>query len=69
MSKRLIMSFVTSDGRSKSFYLQDPVENISATNVQNVMNAMKGVIVPSDWTVDRAAVIDTNTNELFNLVE
>ncbi len=69
MSKRLIMSFVTSDGRSKSFHLQDPVENISATDVQNVMNAMKGVIVPSDWTVDRAAVIDTNTNELFNLVE
>ena len=69
MSKRLIMSFVTSDGRSKSFRLQDPVENISATDVQNVMNAMKGVIVPSDWTVDRAAVIDTNTNELFNLVE
>ncbi len=69
MAKRLIMSFVTSDGRSRSFQLQDPVDNIQAADVQNVMNAMKGVIVPADWTVDRAAVVDTNTNELFNLVE
>ena len=69
MAKRLIMSFITSDGKTKSFYLQDPVDPISASDVQNVMNAMKGVIVPSDWQVDRAAVIDTNTNELFNLVE
>lgn len=69
MAKRLMMSFVTSDGRSRSFQLQDPVDDIQAADVQNVMNAMKGVIVPSDWTVDRAAVVDTNTNELFNLVE
>ena len=69
MAKRLIMSFITSDEKTRSFYLQDPVDNIQSTDVQNLMNAMKGVIVPSDWQVDRAAVIDTNTNELFNLVE
>ena len=69
MAKRLIMSFITSDNKTRSFYLQDPVDNIQSADVQNLMNAMKGVIVPSDWTVDRAAVIDTNTNELFNLVE
>ena len=69
MAKRLIMSFITSDGKTRSFYLQDPVDDINATQVQDVMNMMKGVIVPSDWQVDRAAVIDTNTNELFNLIE
>ncbi len=69
MAKRLIMSFITSDGRSRNFQLQDPIDGISATDVQNLMNSMKGVIVPSDWQVDRAAVVDTTTNELFNLVE
>ena len=66
--KRLAMSFRTSDGRTRTFYLNDPVDNLSADDVQNLMNAMLGVIVPSDWQVDRAAVIDTNTNELFDLI-
>ena len=67
--KRLVMSFRTSEGRSRSVYLNDPVDNINATDVQNLMNAMLGVIVPSDWQVDRAAVVDTQTNELFDLIQ
>ena len=67
--KRLVMSFRTSEGRSRSIYLNDPVDNINATDVQNLMNAMLGVIVPSDWQVDRAAVVDTQTNELFDLIQ
>ena len=67
--KRLVMSFRTSEGRSRSIYLNDPVDNINATDVQNLMNSMLGVIFPSDWQVDRAAVIDTTTNELFDLIQ
>ena len=69
MAKRLIMSFITSEGKTRSFYIMDPKDGLTAQQVQDVMNSFKGVIVPSDWQVDRAAIIDTNTNELFNLVE
>ena len=67
--KRLNMSFRTSDGRTRTYSLNDPVDNINATDVQNLMNSMLGVIVPSDWQVDRAAVVDTQTNELFDLIQ
>ena len=67
--KRLVMTFRTSDGRSRTYYLNDPVDNINPTDVQNLMNGMIGVIVPSDWQVDRAAVVDTQTNELFDLIQ
>jgi hypothetical protein len=67
--KRLALSFRTSDGSTRTFYLNDPVDPIDASAVQTLMNHMLGVIVPSDWQVDRAAVIDTNTNELFDLIQ
>ena len=67
--KRLALSFRTSDGRTRTYYLNDPVDNIDSNAVQSLMNNWLGVIVPSDWQVDRAAVIDTTTNELFDLIE
>ncbi len=66
--KRLRISFITSDGRTRTYSIPDPVDTITPEDAQTLMNLMLGAFVPSDWIIDRAAVVDTNTNELFDLV-
>ncbi len=67
--RRLVLSFRTPEGRTRSFFIQDVVENPDANAVQELMQAMLGSFVPSDWRVDRAAVVNTETNELFDLIQ
>jgi len=67
--RRLVLSFRTSDGRTRNFFIQDVIENPDANAVKELMQAMIGSFVPSDWQVDRAAVINTDTNELFDLLQ
>ncbi len=67
--KTLRISFITSDGRSRTFVFRSPKDGVTADEVQQLGNAMKGTIVPPDWQLDRAAIVDTNTQELFDLIE
>ena len=67
--KRLTISFRTSSGTSRTFSFRNPKDGITADQVQALGNSMIGVIVPPDWQLDRAAVIDTQTNELFDLIQ
>ncbi len=67
--KTLRISFITSDGSSRTFVFRDPKDDVSAGDVQTLGNSMIGVIVPPNWQLDRAAVVDTTTNELFDLIE
>ena len=67
--KRLSISFRTSTGGSRTYYFRDPSDSITAEVAQALGNSMIGCVVPADWQLDRAAVIDTTTNELFDLIE
>ena len=67
--KRLNLSFRTSDGRTRTLSIPDPKDGVQASEVQDLMNSMIGSFVPSDWQVDRAAVVDTTTSELFDLIQ
>ena len=67
--KRLSISFRTSAGNSRTFNFRNPKDSLTAAEAQDLGNSMIGVVVPSDWQLDRAAVIDTNTNELFDLIQ
>ena len=67
--KRLVISFRTSDNRTRTFTYRDPKDGVTADQVQDLGNAMIGTVVPSDWQLDRAAIINTETNELFDLIQ
>ena len=69
MAKRLALTYRTPEGRSRTLYIPDPKDNLDTSEVHQLMDAMIGVIVPSDYQKDRAAVIDTEINEFFDLIQ
>ncbi|WGS63904.1 DUF2922 domain-containing protein [Marinitoga aeolica] len=69
MAKKLRMSFVnTVDGKRKTIYLNDPKPDLTDTEVQNAMDSFIGVIVPTGYEKDNATIVDTTSNELFDLI-
>ncbi|AEX85644.1 hypothetical protein XO10_06080 [Marinitoga sp. 1135] len=70
MAKKLRMSFVNStDGKRKTIYLNDPKADLTDTEVQNAMDSFVGVFIPSGYEKDSATIVDTTTNELFDLIQ
>ncbi|MCD6450474.1 MAG: DUF2922 domain-containing protein [Thermotogaceae bacterium] len=67
--KRLALTFRTPEGNSRTLYIPDPVDTLDATMVHSLMDAMIGTIVPADYQKDRAAVIDTQTQVFFDLIQ
>ncbi|SHF22833.1 Protein of unknown function [Marinitoga hydrogenitolerans DSM 16785] len=69
MARKLRMSFVnTVDGKRKTIYLNDPRTDLTETEVQNAMDTFVGVFIPTGYEKDNAAIVDTTTNELFDLI-
>jgi len=68
--KTLSMSFRNSEGRSRRLNLLEPKDEITAEEVQDVMNfvAMNGLFDEYN-VVDQAVVIDRQTNILFDLIQ
>ncbi len=62
------MRFQNSEGRSRTINLNDPKDNLTEQEVQTFMNSAIGVFVPSDYQIDSAHIVDTTTQELFNLL-
>jgi hypothetical protein len=55
--------------KSKGFYIKEPKETLTQSEVETVMgNLITLKVIPSSYAVDYAAVIDTQKNELFNLI-
>jgi hypothetical protein len=51
------------------FERRNPKENLTQSEVETVMgNLITLKAIPSSYAVDYAAVIDTQKNELFNLI-
>ena len=67
--KRLNISFRTSAGTSRTYSFRDPKDGLTSQEAQDLGNSMIGSVVPSDWQLDRAAIVDTETNELFDLIQ
>ncbi|PVD17367.1 hypothetical protein V512_010630 [Mesotoga sp. Brook.08.105.5.1] len=55
--------------KSKGFYIKEPKASLTQSEVETVMgNLITLKVIPSNYAVDYAAVIDTQKNELFNLI-
>ncbi|HRV02909.1 MAG TPA: DUF2922 family protein [Mesotoga sp.] len=49
--------------------MKEPKETLTQAEVETVMgNLVTLKVIPSSYAVDYAAVIDTQKNELFNLI-
>ncbi|KAF2955568.1 DUF2922 domain-containing protein [Marinitoga sp. 38H-ov] len=69
MAKKLRMTFVnTVDGKRKTIYLNDPRVGLTSTEVQSAMDSFVGVLVPVGYEKDNATIVDTTSNELFDLI-
>jgi len=56
-------------GKSKGFNLKEPKEELATATVQSVMgNLVTLKVIPATHAVDYAAVVDTQKDELFNLL-
>ncbi len=71
MAQRLVMSFRNASGRAVTMSLDDPRPDITAAEVTAVMDTIiaKNVFTSSGGDLvskERAAVIDTTENELYN---
>ena len=69
--KRLFMDFVDpATGDRRRIILNSPKDGITSEEVQNVMeNLIVYKVIPSSFQVDRAAIVETNTNEFFDLIQ
>jgi len=68
--KRLFMDFVNPAGERRRITLNSPKENLTAETVQNVMeDLITYKVISSDFQIDRAAIVETNTNEFFDLIQ
>lgn len=71
MAQRLMMTFRNTSGKTVTMSLADPRPDITAADVTTVMDTIiaKNVFSSSGGDLvakDRAAVIDTTENELYN---
>ena len=50
--------------------LNEPSENLDAISVETAMDQLIALhVVPSGYVKDRAAIVETNTNEFFDLIQ
>ncbi|KAF2958121.1 MAG: DUF2922 domain-containing protein [Pseudothermotoga sp.] len=68
--KRLFLDFVNqTEGKRRRITIQSPKENITSEQVSQAMDTLISLgVVPTGYVKDRAAIVETNTNEFFNLL-
>ncbi|RKX42445.1 MAG: DUF2922 domain-containing protein [Thermotogae bacterium] len=69
--KRLYLEFVNqADGKRRRVVLNEPSEDLDATSVEAAMDQLIALhVVSSNYVKDRAAIVETNTNEFFDLIQ
>lgn len=55
--------------KSKTLSIDGVLETLTQAEVEPVMQSMIGVLVPATAQVDEASIIETTTNEIFNLIQ
>lgn len=68
--KRLFLDFVDQvEGKRRRITIQSPKEDLTSQQVSDAMDTLISLgVVPSTYTKDRAAIVETTTNEFFNLL-
>lgn len=68
--KRLFLDFVNqTDGKRRRIVIPNPKETLTGEQVSQAMDSMISLgVVPQGFVKDRAAIVETNTNEFFNLI-
>ncbi|RAO98992.1 hypothetical protein PW5551_06415 [Petrotoga sp. 9PW.55.5.1] len=68
--RRLSMKFYDpNEQKSKTLSVDGVLETLTQAEVEPVMQSMIGVLVPATAQVDEASIIETTTNEIFNLIQ
>ncbi|PNR91803.1 hypothetical protein HWHPT5561_06495 [Petrotoga sp. HWH.PT.55.6.1] len=68
--RRLRMKFYDSaEGKSKTLSVDGVLETLTQAEIEPVMQSLIGVLVPTTAQVDEAEIVETTTNEVFNLIQ
>lgn len=68
--KRLFLDFVNQmEGKRRRITIQSPKEDLTSQQVSDAMDMLITLgVVPSTYVKDRAAIVETTSNEFFNLL-
>ncbi|WP_028844010.1 DUF2922 domain-containing protein [Pseudothermotoga elfii] len=68
--KRLFLDFVDQvEGKRRRITIQSPKEDLTSQQVSDAMDTFISLgVVPSTYVKDRAAIVETTSNEFFNLL-
>ncbi|PLV56761.1 DUF2922 domain-containing protein [Thermotoga sp. SG1] len=68
--KRLYLDFYNeTENRRKRIIVNDPVEGLTAEQVQSAMQTLLDSKVLEGYAIDRAVIVETNSNEFFDLIQ
>ncbi|HOK84702.1 MAG TPA: DUF2922 domain-containing protein [Pseudothermotoga sp.] len=68
--KRLFLDFVNqTEGKRRRITIQSPKEDLTSQQVSDAMDMFISLgVVPTGYVKDRAAIVETTSNEFFNLL-
>ncbi|HEY8540736.1 MAG TPA: DUF2922 domain-containing protein [Pseudothermotoga sp.] len=68
--KRLFLDFVNqTDGKRRRITIQSPKEDLTSQQVSDAMDMLITLgAIPNTYSKDRAAIVETTSNEFFNLL-
>jgi len=68
--KRLRMKFYDPvEKKSKTISIDGVIDDLTQDDVEPVMEGLIGVLVSNSSLVDEASIVETTTEEIFNLIE
>ncbi len=68
--RRLRMKFYDPTlGKSKTISVDGVLDTLTQEEIEPIMQSLVGVLVPATAQVDEAQIVETTTNEVFNLIQ
>ncbi|ABQ46321.1 MULTISPECIES: DUF2922 domain-containing protein [Thermotoga] len=68
--KRLYMDFYNeAEGKRRRIIVNSPADGLTADQVQAAMQTLLDSKVLEGYTIDRAVIVETNSNEFFDLIQ
>ncbi|PLV59340.1 DUF2922 domain-containing protein [Thermotoga sp. KOL6] len=68
--KRLYLDFYNeAEGKRRRITVADPIDGLTADQVQSAMQSLLDAKVLEGYAIDRAVVVETNSNEFFDLIQ
>ncbi|AAD35720.1 hypothetical protein THMA_0652 [Thermotoga maritima MSB8] len=67
--KRLYMDFYNeAEGKRRRIIVNSPADGLTADQVQTAMQTLLDSKVLEGYAIDRAVIVETNSNEFFDLI-